>query len=134
MRVAPATAPGIRNTATSGTRNASTRGTPKPSTSSRRERISSSRSGSSTLRRCRATAVSSWVRKYPETQKPSTGITVWPITGTKPRAKSTIPYSSTRRSTFTLSRAEIHSSSQSGSPDCGTSPPSLRSTCSERDS
>lgn len=29
---------------------------------------------------------------------------------------------------------EIHSSRQSGSPDSGTSPPSLRSTSSESDS
>lgn len=134
ISVAPATAPGIRNTATSGTRNASTSGTPNPSTSIRRDRSSTSRSASSVLRRWSATAVSSSVRKYPETQNPMAGTTVCPTTGMNPRANSRIPYRATRPSTFRLSRAEIHSSRPSESPDSGTAPPSVRSTCSERDS
>lgn len=78
--------------------------------------------------------MSSWVRKKPETPNPIAGTTVCPTTGMNPRANSRIPYSSTRTSSRRLSRAEIHRSSQSGRPDSGTSPPSLRSTCSERDS
>lgn len=78
--------------------------------------------------------MSSSARKYPVTQNPRSGTTVWPATGTKPRAKSRTAYSATRTRMRTLSRAEIHSSRHSGSPDSGALPPSARSTSSESDS
>lgn len=61
--VAPATAPGIRNTATNGTRKARPSGTPKPRVSRRRPRSRASRSFRTMPRRWSATAVSSSARK-----------------------------------------------------------------------
>ncbi|GHE77236.1 hypothetical protein GCM10014715_35430 [Streptomyces spiralis] len=68
------------------------------------------------------------------TKKPITGTTVWPTIGRKPRAKSSTPHTAARTSTRRLSRAEIHSSRQSGSADSGAVPSgdTSRSTCSDR--
>lgn len=68
------------------------------------------------------------------TKKPSTGTTVWPTNGTKPSAKSSTAQTSARTRMRRLSRAEIHSSRQSGSPDSGAVPSgeTSRSTFSER--
>ena len=65
---------------------------------------------------------------------PIAGTTVWPTTGMKPKAKRSDPEEGDAQQDATESRAEIHSSRQSGSPDSWTSPPSPRSTSSESDS